>query len=82
MPEQSISQFLSSVGALTLEEIDREIANAYANPSITRLLEAARIVILERENRVSPFGAHSDRPHVDRPHGDRSHSDRPPVQLT
>lgn len=83
MPEKSISQFLISVGALTLEEIDREIAATYTDPSISRLLEAARIVILERDGRVSssrtvpPFASpHSDRPHSDAKHIDSPHGDR------
>jgi hypothetical protein len=81
MPGKSISQFLVSVGALTLEDIDQEIARAYDDPGVSRLLEAARMVIFERDSRVSsartdsPLAPHVDRPHDDHPHLDRPHSD-------
>src|SRR5215831_8447587 len=84
MPEKHIPQFLISLGALTLEEIDEEIARAYADPGMSRLLEAARMVIVERDkpgssNRTSlvPAAKHVDRPHTDgHPHVDRPHHDK------
>jgi len=85
MPEKHIPQFLISLGALTLEEIDEEIARAYADPGMSRLLEAARMVIVERDKPASsdragfvPAGeSHVDRPHVDgHPHTDKPHHDK------
>ena len=82
MPGQSNSQFLianfvSSLSALTADDIDQAIASAHADPGMTRLLQAARMVIQERDSRVlTADNPHSDRVHVDNPHSDRPHSDR------
>ena len=77
MPGQSISQLLQSLSALTVDDIDQAIANAYTDPGMTRLLQAARMVIQERDNRVlTADHPHSDRPHSDKPHQDAPHGDR------